>query len=99
GSASRNMYVPAWSVAPGICTGPLKVRYVFLFHSSARAPGTRHAATIAVPHIVFTRRMSFPPLLLFHHAIPFVHVMYRIDRSHKARSVVEHDSVLPVRSH
>src|SRR5207245_4349487 len=53
--------VPVGSVAPGIWTGPLKVRIVFLFHSSARALDASATVTTAAQHSIFTTRMSFPP--------------------------------------
>src|SRR5260370_40301319 len=58
GSASGKRYVRGGSVAPGTCTGALKVRNVRLFHSSARAIGARHATIAAVQHIAFITRMS-----------------------------------------
>src|SRR5262249_32715155 len=63
GSMSSKRYVPAGSVMPGIDTGPLNVRYVSLFHSSAWAAGDRLSASTAAPHAILHVRMRSPSSL------------------------------------
>src|SRR5579864_1062441 len=61
GESSRtNVYVPAGRICPGISIGWLKVITVFLFHSSARAPGANVAPSSVSANtakIVFTNFM------------------------------------------
>src|ERR1017187_7947125 len=60
-----NTYVPAGNTphplrwTPGISTGPLKVITVFLFQSSALAPGASTAAVSATKHTVVAALNSF----------------------------------------